>query len=379
MKGKLKLFLVSLTLIGGLISCGTKDNGIKGIATFYLEGGICQNNTERVMYAYSLETEDDLVYIADPNVLQANDITRVGYYIEGWYQVKNTDGTYSDRWDFANDKMNKDGVTLYANWVKNIKHTYDLCYKDSNNEPVVVYSYSVQEGDVFKDLLGKANSRKGYTALPGFYKEDGTLWDETFTHPGGEEDTSIKVFVNYLEGEYELVSTAKEFKKALNKGIYLLNDIDLNGEEINFNDYKDKHINGNGHTVSNFVISCDPTNLYANLNDEGSNWTNLYCGLFRQIENSTIENINFTNASLVVDTNYSKTTSIVVSPFASSIKNSTIKDVNFECDLKVTTKTMNFVNNSNKEFKLVKDKLFDQIDNSSKITNSNIQINEITE
>ena len=377
MKSKEKLLLASLLLIGGLTSCGNKDDGLKGVATFYLEGGICQNNTERVMYSYSLESDTDLVYIADPNVLQENDITRVGYYIEGWYQIKNNDGTYSDKWNFASDKMDKTGVTLYANWVKNINHTYDLCYMNENDEPVVVYSYAAQEGDVFKDLLGKANSRKGYTALPGFFKEDGTTWDDSFTHPGGEVDTSIKVFVNYIEGEFELVSTAKEFKKALNKGIYLLNDINLEGEEINFNDYKDKHINGNGFIVSNFVITCDPTNLYCDLNDSSSAWSNLYCGLFRQIENSLIENITFTDCSLTVDTNYSKTTSIVVSPFASSIKNSTIKNVNFECDLKVTTKTMNFVNNSNKEFKLVNDKLFNEVDNVSTIVNSNVVINSI--
>jgi hypothetical protein len=69
-------------------------------------------------------------------------------------------------WDFATDKMGKEGVTLYANWVKDVKHTYDICYLDESNKPVIVYSYSVSEGDKFKDLLSKANSRNGYTALP---------------------------------------------------------------------------------------------------------------------------------------------------------------------------------------------------------------------
>ena len=189
----------------------------------------------------------------------------------------------------------------------------------------------------------------------------------------------MKVIAKYIEGEYELVSTAKEFKKATNKGIYLLNDIDLEGQTISFTDYKGKQINGNGHTVSNFVIECDPANLFSNLEDSSSNWSYLYCGLFRQIEDSTIENINFTNCSLIVDTNYSKTTSITISPFASSVKNSTIKNVNFECNLTITSKTQNFVSNSNKEYKLVTDKFYSIVDESSKIENSTITITQIEE
>ena len=380
MKGKIKSVLTGLLLISCLTSCnnGAGDE-LKGTAIFYLEGGICQNNTERVMYAYTLEDENSLTYIADPNVLQVGDIKRVGYSIEGWYQIKNGDGTYSDKRDFATDKMGKEGVTLYANWVKDVKHTYDICYLDESNTPVIVYSYSVSEGDKFKDLLSKANSRNGYTALPGFYDLEGNVWNEEFTHPGGDSDCSVKVIAKYIEGEYELVSTAKEFKKATNKGIYLLNDIDLEGQTISFTDYKGKQINGNGHTVSNFVIECDPANLFSNLEDSSSNWSYLYCGLFRQIEDSTIENINFTNCSLIVDTNYSKTTSITISPFASSVKNSTIKNVNFECNLTITSKTQNFVSNSNKEYKLVTDKFYSIVDESSKIENSTITITQIEE
>lgn len=378
MKKQVKLFLIGLLSCISLTSCGeTGDNTIQGIATFYLEGGICQNNKERVMYSYTLNDATSLTYIADPNVLQAGDINRVGYTIEGWYKTKITEGevvTYQDKWDFNTDKMGVEGITLYANWVKDISHTYDICYKDQDNNDVIVYSYNVNEGDLFNDLLNKANSRDGYTALPGFYDEAGNPWDETFTHPGGEVDTSIKVYAKYIEGEYKLVSTKDELLKHKNKSIYLLNDIDLEGEEINFNDYKEKMFNGNGHKIYNFVIGCDPSNLTMDLFNDTGTFTNLYCGLFRQLEDSTIENVTFEQATLVVDTNYSKTTSICVSPFASSIKNSTIKNVNFSCDLTVTDKTTNFINNRNVDYQCIDNEFYSYKDDSSTIENSIISI-----
>ena len=171
MKKKIKLLLVSLISMISITSCGNKKTDeLKAIAIFYLEGGICQNNTERIMYSYTLANEDSLTYLADPNELIKDDddeIKRVGYTIEGWYKTKITDGdevTYKDKWDFKTDKIGIDGVTLYANWKKDITHTYDICYLDEKGNDVVVYSYETEEGSVFKDLLGKANSRSGYTA-----------------------------------------------------------------------------------------------------------------------------------------------------------------------------------------------------------------------
>ena len=378
MKRKIKLFIVSLLSLVSFSSCSSgSTKKYTGVATFYLEGGICQNNTERVMYSYTLNDENSTTYIADPNVLNEGDIKKVGYTIEGWYKTKIVDGdnvTYQDKWNFETDKMSVDGVTLYAHWKKDITHTYDICFKDENGKDVIVYSYVVDEGETFKDILNKANSRKGYTALPGFYDEFGNPWDNSFTHPGGDSDLSVKVYVNYIQGEYKLISTAEELLKATNKGVYLLNDINLEGEEICFNDYIDKSIKGNGHKIYNFKIKCDPTNLTSSLVDDSTSWSNLYCGLFRKIENSTIENITFEDCSIEVDTNYSKTTSITVSPFASSIVNSTIKNVSFTCDVIVTDKTKNFVQNRGIDYKLIDDNFYLVKDNST-IEESTININ----
>jgi len=373
MKNRVKMLTVLLLGLLPLASCGGhQKQTVQARAVFYLEGGQCQNAAnDRVTYVYALNDEEALTYIADPNALSEKDITKTGYSIEGWYRTKNISGdeiTYEDRWEFQEDKIGIDGVTLYAKWVKDIVYTYDICYKDEQGNVTVVYSYTVNEGDEFKDLIKKVNTLEGHTALPGFYDENDQPWDDSFKHPGGETDTSIRVFAHYIEGEYTLVSTAKELLSSRNKPIYLLNDIDMEGQTLYFGDYAAK-FQGNGHTISNFEIGFDSSNLTADLSGEGDGtFSCAYAGLFRKLTDAKIENVRFENGTLNVDTNYSKIKTLIVSPFASQMVRSSVSGVTFSCNLNVSEKTLNFVNNRNVVYDKITDRFAYLVDDESSVS-----------
>lgn len=334
----------------------------QGVAVFYLEGGICQNSKNRVSYVYSFDGTKIDTLIVDPNVLETNEqdkILKNGYHIEGWYQTKveNPDGTieYSDKWDFSNDRMSINGVTLYAKWKENRVYTYELYYFDENNNEVLLDSYEVSEGEKFNDILLDKKEVKGYTSL-GYLDENGKEWNKNFTHPGGDTDKAVKIYLNLIEGEYTIVKTAKQFKTALskNKNIYLMNDIDFDGGLLCIDSYSGL-IMGNGHTVSNFEIDYDSSKsglkyeLDENgaLDKTGSQANQLYISLFFELRDATIKDITFDNIIIDVNTSYSAIKNIVVAPLAITAFNTKIENVNFggnitiskkpDCDITVVT------------------------------------------
>ena len=118
------LFLLSFVLV----SCKEKEETERIKAEFYLEGGNCQNNTDKITYLYDMAEREE-TYIADPNTLKKDDISRDGYTLKGWYQTKTINGdhiTYTNPWDFHKNKMTKEGIKLYAYWVKDVVYSYDL-------------------------------------------------------------------------------------------------------------------------------------------------------------------------------------------------------------------------------------------------------------
>lgn len=328
---KSKTVFSSIALFGLLVLTGCNGNieqGSTATAVFYLEGGTCKTNTEKISYVYPMTNKTD-TYIADPLVLDS-DITRVGYHIEHWYQVRTGDEgsyTYSDPWNFEEDKMGLEGVTLYAGWAKNIKLSYDLYYKDDEGEDVYINQYVVSEGDAFNDYLHYADDRDGYTAV-NFEDAEGNPWNAEFKHPGGDSDLAIKVYVNYIEGDFTLVSTANELRRATSRNIYLLNDIDLEGERLNFGNYNNKTFLGNGHTISNFEVGYTTTAT-----------GNLFIGVFHSLNNSTVKDVNFTGVTFDLLNQSSRVQSISLGTVAGSINGSVVENVTFSGTYSIDAKT----------------------------------------
>lgn len=245
-------FLISLLF---LVGCGKNQNfdyighGYTSVVTFQFNGGTMTNGvteiSSHIKYAYQPDTK-----IASPESFAGCNLKREGYTLEGWYK----DEQLTERWNFEIDKIENNNITLYAKWTLDNKYYYALVYVDDvTKKEVELYRYPVKEGNLFSDYLNKAK-REGYTTL-GFYQdlEKDEPWNEKFTHPGGEMDTTIKVYVKYIQGDYRIVRTYNDLNNAKGENIYLLNDIDCKGEYLNFGDYK-KEFQGNHHTISNFKV-----------------------------------------------------------------------------------------------------------------------------
>ena len=329
------LCMCIICLLTALLGCSEStrsfDDKVKVI--YHLEGGVYQNCEQPVVQYYGFEGDGGHL-IVDLTTLSGQNIIRSGYTLEGWYTKKIGEGdsvTYEDKWDFATDKVTSSGVTLYAKWKKDILYTYEICYRDEIDQSVhSLGSYEVSEGDTFNKYYATyfSGKRYGYTVLNGIYDENGEPWDESFTHPGGETDTAIQVFLHYIEGEYVLVDSPRQLLANKTKNLYLTGDIDFEGEDFSgFGDYSGI-IKGNGYTVKNFNLSYDNSKngliTDADLNTEGG----LLCiGLFGSLKGASITDISFTDFTVDIKAGYPGTKMILVTPLAMKIANSTLTNV----------------------------------------------------
>ena len=331
----LLLLLTVVCLSAALTSCGssTRDFDGKIKVIYHLEGGIYQNCEQPVIQYYDFSGGEGNL-IVELSKLSGQSIIRTGYTLEGWYTEKTGEGdnvTYSGKWDFENDKVSEDGVTLYAKWKKNILYTYEVCYRDENDQTVhTLGSYEVSEGDTFNDYYASyfGNKRYGYTALGGLFDENDEPWDASFTHPGGEVNTAVRVFLHYIEGDYVLVDSPRKLLASKNSNIYLTSDIDFEGDDFSgFGDFKGI-IKGNGFAIKNFNLSYDSSRngliTDPDINTEGG----LLCiSLFRSLKGAEISDITFSDFTVDVKAGFPGTKMIIVAPLAIKMENSTLTNV----------------------------------------------------
>ena len=331
----LLLLLTIVCLSATLTSCGssTRDFDGKIKVIYHLEGGIYQNCEQPVIQYYDFSGGEGNL-IVELSKLSGQSIIRTGYTLEGWYTEKTGEGdnvTYSGKWDFENDKVSEDGVTLYAKWKKNILYTYEVCYRDENDQTVhTLGSYEVSEGDTFNDYYASyfGNKRYGYTALGGLFDENDEPWDASFTHPGGEVNTAVRVFLHYIEGDYVLVDSPRKLLASKNSNIYLTSDIDFEGDDFSgFGDFKGI-IKGNGFAIKNFNLSYDSSRnglvTDPDINTEGG----LLCiSLFRSLKGVEISDITFSDFTVDVKAGFPGTKMIIVAPLAIKMENSTLTNV----------------------------------------------------
>lgn len=329
------LLCLLLCLIPLLVSCGGSSTDFEGKVKviYYLEGGIYQNCEQPIIQFYGFDEDTDNL-IVDPSTLSGREISRTGYTLEGWYTEKTGEGdnvTYSGKWDFATDKVTDQGITLYAKWKKNVTYTYEVCYRDEADQTVhVLGSYEVKEGEAFNDyyaaLYGK--KRYGYTAIGGLYTEDDQAWDNSFTHPGGEVDTAIRVFLHYIEGNYVLVSSPRELLANKNANLYLTGDIDFEGASFSgFGNFKGE-IRGNGYTIKNFTLTYDNSKSGLISDPDLSTEGGLLCiSLFSSLKGAVISDLTFADFTVDINAGFTGTNMIFVAPLAMKMESSTVTNV----------------------------------------------------
>lgn len=313
-----------------------------------------KNSTDPVIHFYKKLDEGQTVRIHDPYTYSGADVelSFPGHVLAGWYRQRTQTSSgyeYSDPWDFENDVISQNTqITLYAKWDKKIRHSFNVCYRDENGEKVILGTYyqGVDKGSKFKDSSNFAELMKNYgkTALPGYYDENDEPWDDNFSHPGGDKDVAVDVYVHWIDGVYNMVSTAEEFIAAQNSGVYLLDDIDLEGAE--FGGFRDvqrydtysSDFKGNGKTVKNIKLTYDATkNGLVNESELGESV--LLISLFANLYGAKVEDVTFENVTVDINASFSSIKQIYVVPISprlytrSSVldgtKTSAIKNVQF--------------------------------------------------
>lgn len=250
-----------------------------------------------------------------------------GCFLAGWYaqRTESTDEngnvtyTYAEPWDFAKDRVEADPnaqhtsekpiFTLYAAWAP----LYEIeFYALDSQEAVGSYTFD-PKADVqinvpaWNDETGAVDMykfpiREGYTFRGAYYDAEGkdAVSTDTVVHPGKlnaadgtATDHKLRLYVDYMEGEWYRISTPEQFADNFNlNGSYeLLADLDF-AEEIwptammygNFTGT----IKGNGHTIKNVTVT-QTDNAKPN------------AGLFGQLAaEAVLENVTFENITLTV-------------------------------------------------------------------------------
>ncbi len=240
--------------------------------------------------------------------------SKKGYHISGWYTAETdennepikVEGKYQlseETWDFDSDRSGGENSLIYlvARWSKNYTFTVDVG-EDARNAKVedkVNTNYSKASGLSRPGIDPKWTGHTLYYYY--YYEKDGKpvlkdeggkktrIYDSTWdTLVISDETPEITVYVEWLEGDWVIVTSASElgkYKVKSNKNYILDNDIDFNGSDFSGIQAFKGTFDGNGYTIKNFVHSESPSS--------GEEF-----GLFSFTGSGTVKNLTFENCTV---------------------------------------------------------------------------------
>ena len=311
-------------------------------------GGIFTTNTSVIVDSYNLNdvnknssSQAEIALISPDNPARGNDAFTAmnsGYFLAGWYkectETTDADGnkaySYSGKWDFDNDILTVDAnkeytsaepvLTLYAAWVPLFEiEFYALDTGEFVDEmkfdPTDKTEFNMPLWDEETGAIEMYNfpERSGYTFNKAYLDEQGKseITSTTITHPGavnydtGTADNSVlKLYVDYTEGEWYRIYTAEQFVESanLNGNYEILADLDFSDEiwptAFMYGNFT-VTIKGNGHKIKNVELT-------------QTNNSKVNAGLFgnltetAKISDLSFENVTFTikSGTRVVGTSY---------------------------------------------------------------------------
>ncbi len=375
---KIKLFALVLLSIAVLSLTGCGENatpyekndseGYTISVKYDANGGTFTTNTSVIVDSFNIEELDkngsiSLISPDDKNRgKDAFTATKNGFFLAGWYKqrIESTDNngnivySYSDKWDFEKDTLKLDTdkqysssspvLTLYAAWVPMFKvEFYSL---DSGD---LLDNYSFDPTTVSEIKLPAWSEETGAIEMYNFPKKDGYTFNKAYydqnkekpiealavTHPGAvdystgtAQDSVLKLYVDYNEGEWYKIYSAEQFAESasLNGSYEILVDLDFSDEiwptAFMYGNFTGS-IKGNGHTIKNVKLT-------------QTNNSKVNAGLFGNItEKANIDDVNFENITFtiksgtrVVGTNYGLLAGTISNDATLnniSIKNSTLQ------------------------------------------------------
>lgn len=348
MKQKIKsllTLLVILVCMTALAACAetqtayeiNDEEGYCVSICFDANGGYFTTNTALIVDSYKLEqlptdasgTTARIALLSPDDPARGNDAftpTKSGCFLAGWYASCTTstdaDGntvcTYADPWDFETSvlEISVDGeyssqepvVTLYAAWVPMFEvEFYSLqdgtllstyTFDPTTEDALTVPAWDEDSGTI---NMYRFPSVSGCTFAGAYYDPEGTQPIETDTvahtgsvdyETGASQDAVMKLYLDYMEGEWYRIYTAKQLvSNASVTGCYeICADLDFTDviwpTSFVHGNFAGT-IQGNGHTISNVSVT-------------QTNNSKVNAGLFgclteqAQILDLTIEDVSFT-------------------------------------------------------------------------------------
>lgn len=378
MKFKLKTLFAGLMIPAALLfaaGCGGDPtpyevNDSKGYSVsvkYDANGGIFDTNTSVIMDSFNIsDMEKKADGTVDIALLSPDDARRgssnsftptyAGHFLAGFYsertESKDADGntvyTYGGRWDFDTGLLTVDTtkeyssaepvMTLYAAWIPIFEVNF---YNLENGELLESYTFNPSEKDgltlpEWSTETGSINmndfpKRNGFTFDSAYMDADGAEKIETATlahcgkidlESGTATDTSMDIYVSWLEGDIYHIYTAKQFADNYKaSGTYMIHeDLDFTDviwpSALTTGNFSGK-IYGDGHVFKNISVT-------QNDNSKTS------FGLFGQVaEGAYIEGVAFENASLTIKKGI-RTAGSSYGLFAGVVSDrATVKDVSF--------------------------------------------------
>lgn len=302
---------------------------------FDANGGFFTTNTSVIVDSYNLSdlpkdsNGDAKIALLAPDDSrrgkEAFTAVKNGYFLVGWYAKCTGEGenlTYENMWDFENStySVKADGnysaaepvLTLYAAWAPLFQiEIYDV----NSGSMVNSTTFSPLDADLQNIQLPSWDEKSGTVTMGKFPKYEGYTWGDVYldaegtqkvetseiAHPGKinyenatVENRTMKLYVDYMEGEWFHITSAKQLaSNASLSGNYILDaDLDFTDQiwptalmHGNFTGT----IVGNGHTISNVAIT-------------QTNNSKVNTGLFGQLtEQASISDVTFENVTLTIE------------------------------------------------------------------------------
>lgn len=377
MKLRIKTLMLTLLTLGTvclMTACGseqtpyqTNDEENYTVSVKYdANGGMYTTNTSVIVDSYNISEmkengsgKVEIALITPDDEARKNDAftpTKSGYFLAGWYAERteagtdengNTLYTYGKKWDFEEDLLEVDKnktytseepvLTLYAAWVPLFEIEF---YSLATGEYVNSYVYNPTTVTEIKlptwnEETGAVEMYKfpindGYTFNGAYLDAAGTqaVTTEVVAHPGTvnqetgtAENSVLKLYVDYIEGEWYRIYTAEQFvdNASVNGNYEICADLDFSDENWpsslmygNFNG----SIKGNGHVFKNIT--------FAQTNNSKVN-----AGLFGTLtEKASISDVTFENVAFTIEKG-TRTTGASFGLFAGTISDAAaISNVN---------------------------------------------------
>lgn len=353
MKKKLRIsaVLLSAVMLLSAAGCDSKTNpyeknnseGYNVSIKYDANGGTFTTNTTTVVDSYKLselpvnadgEAEIALLSPDDVGVRGRDDaytVSRPGYFLVGWYDERTEAGkdaetgetlyTYKGKWDFENDRVSvspdssyssTDPVkVLYAVWAPLFEVKFISLDDDTELGSI---SYDPTDKSAQDDLkVPQWNENKGTVNMGKFPEIDGKTYDTAYYDKakslpvesviehsgkinyddGTVADAVMNVYVDYIDGDWFRIYTAKQFvdNASLNGCYEICADLDFadvvwptSFAYTTFNGT----INGNGHS-------------FANIEFDQNDTSRTTVGMFGVLgADAKISDVAFTDASLVM-------------------------------------------------------------------------------